>query len=666
MATSRKLLGTTTSSSSVLQPAIKQGLGWLTASADAFDKPTRLTQIAHKAPLRLLPVGTSPVRNAGAAICALSNYGAGMLQGDSSLLSITVKAGAKLGITSQGANRIYKRRNQNDDDICKTDIQATVQEDGFLVVAPDFCSMFASSSLEQKQVFEIHPSSSVVLIDWFSSGRYQNGERWQFSSLKATTKLQWIQEDNSNDKDNRRIPFLQDSIWLQNDDINSTRNEDPFGVDKVNTFASLILYGDQADSVVQNCKKIQNSLVARHTRIRVPQDINQDDNMEDYENDTLVFQEGNNGIFMDLNSLQLSGRVSCGVSDIPVTGSTNSAKVVRFAATNSEDLYRVFHYLLSPLEKRFGYSFYKDRISARASFIPPMNSIPRKPLKKRKDKGLISQVAPNNANNSIHPSLDGGGDSSAMWAAYMLADSAMPTGSFAHSAGLEAAAQLGLIADRNDDEIAGFIQAATRSNVQVTTPFLIAGHALYKEHKNDPTPVDEWKYLNAQAQAILCTNTLACAASLDQGKSLARVAKQWLYNGPSSSQKGEDTAMNDLAILNEMTSDSHHIGPVLGVVGSKLGLSEQQVCDLFAYCVARDMVSAAVRLSLVGPLASVRLLHGIQKAAEAGMEAVRRAMAKELAKGNTVDILDVAATCSPVIEAVHPCHELLQVRLFRS
>ena len=725
------------SSSSVLQPAIKQGLGRLTASADAVGMPTRLTQVAHKAPLRLLPVGTSPVRNAGAAICALSNYGAGMLQGDSSLLNLTVQAGAKLGITSQGANRIYKRRSSeskspeekehNDNSTCKAEIEARVEQDGLLVVAPDFCSMFASSSLEQTQTFEIHPTSSVVLIDWFSSGRYQNGERWQFSSLKATTKLQWINDDDNGkgaaaDDDDLRsstIPILQDSIWLRNESSSSseeqqlTAEDDPFGVHKINTFASLILYGDQSDSVLQKCQQLQHSLVAQHTRIRVDQAY--DEAQEEHHMLTNATEtETENGVFMDLDSLQLSGRVSCGVSKVPVVvaggssssrPSQSSATVVRFAATNCEDLYRVFHYCLAPLEPKFGYSFYKDRISARTSIIPSSmtnnsasvtttTTVPQKqettsPVSKRTSNSNISfQLPLNGAKNGI-------ASSSAMWAAYMLADSAMPTGSFAHSAGLEAAAQLGLLEgdsdDNKQDQIARFIQAATRSNVQLTTPFLIAGHNLYTNgmnhrHKNSSsiqegdstsrlmTMVKEWKHLNRQAHAILCTNALGCAASLDQGKSLARVAKQWLSNNENTTAAANDnrtsSSENDssLRLLEEMASESHHIGPVLGVVGAKLGLSEQEVCELFAYCVARDMVSAAVRLSLVGPLASVKLLHSVQQAAVAGMETSRTAMIERSTTGDyhKTNLLDVAATCSPVIEAIHPCHELLQVRLFRT
>jgi urease accessory protein len=137
---------------------------------------------------------------------------------------------------------------------------------------------------------------------------------------------------------------------------------------------------------------------------------------------------------------------------------------------------------------------------------------------------------------------------------------------------------------------------------------------------------------------------------LDQGKSLARVALQWL---------GDDDARKKQLL--QQLQRGGHIGPVLGVVGALLGLDELQVCRLLGYCAARDIVSAAVRLSLVGPLASVRLLSHAQGAVQDGMNASLVAMQE-----HQNDPLSAATSCAPVLEALHPCHDLLQMRLFRT
>ncbi|OEU19774.1 hypothetical protein FRACYDRAFT_268087 [Fragilariopsis cylindrus CCMP1102] len=149
----------------------------------------------------------------------------------------------------------------------------------------------------------------------------------------------------------------------------------------------------------------------------------------------------------------------------------------------------------------------------------------------------------------------------------------------------------------------------------------------------------------------MVTNEPACSASIDQGKSLARVASQWLGQ--------ESSHLDILDLLKSVPSP--HIAPTLGVIGGLLGLDEIQICRLFAYCMARDIVSSAVRLSLIGPLASVPLLHNVQESAEDGIRAVYAAILK-----HPDDPLLVAAASAPVIEAIHPCHETLQVRLFRS
>jgi urease accessory protein UreF len=72
------------------------------------------------------------------------------------------------------------------------------------------------------------------------------------------------------------------------------------------------------------------------------------------------------------------------------------------------------------------------------------------------------------------------------------------------------------------------------------------------------------------------------------------------------------------------------------------------------------MVSAAVRLSLVGPLASIPLLHKVQGAAEDGWKTSWIAMEED------PNPLSAAAACAPVVEALHPCHDVLQLRLFRT
>ena len=147
----------------------------------------------------------------------------------------------------------------------------------------------------------------------------------------------------------------------------------------------------------------------------------------------------------------------------------------------------------------------------------------------------------------------------------------------------------------------------------------------------------------------MVSNEPAWSASIDQGKSLARVASLWL---------ADQESMQDILDCLKKES-SPHIATTLGLIGGLLNLDEIQLCRVYSYCMTRDIVSAAVRLSLVGPLASVKLLHNVRDSAEDYILTAHTAMIPN-------DPLSVAATSAPVIEAIHPCHQNLNVRLFRS
>ena len=78
-----------------------------------------------------------------------------------------------------------------------------------------------------------------------------------------------------------------------------------------------------------------------------------------------------------------------------------------------------------------------------------------------------------------------------------------------------------------------------------------------------------------------------------------------------------------------------------------------------------DAVSAAVRLNLLGPAAGQVTLQWAQASAEVGMQRVARAMS-DTDDDPVTAAKAAAAGCAPVLEAVHPCHDLLATRLFRT
>mmetsp|Transcript_22492 Transcript_22492/g.53107 ORF Transcript_22492/g.53107 Transcript_22492/m.53107 type:complete len:633 (+) Transcript_22492:4323-6221(+) len=632
-----------------------------------------------------------------------------MLRGDTTTLHVKVEDNARLGLITQGANRVYSPRPttvdsdcDEDGDLCQAQLDVTVGKNATFVYAPDPCALYARSCFLQNQQVHVHPESSVALIDWFSSGRYMNNERWEFDQLCTRTRLEWMELDDNKDDDDddddgggtnkKTIPFLQDTIAM---DLRFSQLNDYGAHIGMNCFASLILYGKDVQPVVDRCLTLSDAFASQYTRVRSrghfhDNDDDEDDDQQLMSSRTTSSGASSNDCFID-NVINVSGtsgqqrRVVMGVSEVPCPGKPSDACVVRFAATTNEDLYRVFHHLLLPMTDSFGMEFYKERIRAQTVNIPKMVEESTDETKgstekqasvddtlKRKIRSGRKFVSPEIDGINTHSNRNDT-SSETFWSTLMLADSSLPTGSFAHSAGLEAAAQLGLIS--NEQDVEDFIQAASRSTMQLVVPFLISGRDLATKSMMDDVDLtfqedvqarltNQWYKINQECQAVMCANGPACAASLDQGKSLARVASEWIKRSSTDTNFDDICPTVDQMVLNCLKSSKNettHIGPTLGLVGGRLGLDDFQVCRLFAYCMARDIVSAAVRLSLVGPLASVSLLHKVQYAAEDGIQIVLPLM--EDCRDSP---LGASAASAPVVEAVQPCHESLQVRLFRS
>ena len=88
------------------------------------------------------------------------------------------------------------------------------------------------------------------------------------------------------------------------------------------------------------------------------------------------------------------------------------------------------------------------------------------------------------------------------------------------------------------------------------------------------------------------------------------------------------------------------------------------------YTATRDVLSAAVRLNLVGPLRAVALQAEVS-AALPKLQQQGAAGAAPTAGGAggghaSAAALTRAAGSAPLLEATHACHELLEMRLFQT
>ena len=165
----------------------RHGAAWLTASVEGG--VTRLTRVAHRAPMRLLPMQPPSVAAAGAAACALGSYGGGLLGGDVVDLHVRAERGAVLALTTQASTKIYKAK--ADGAPTQQRLTAEVAAGALLVVAPDPLVPFGQSAYAGLQRYALEPGASLVAVDWVGSGRVSSGERWAHGSFSTRTELSW-------------------------------------------------------------------------------------------------------------------------------------------------------------------------------------------------------------------------------------------------------------------------------------------------------------------------------------------------------------------------------------------------------------------------------------------------------------------------------------------
>ncbi|MGO8697321.1 MAG: urease accessory protein UreF [Limisphaerales bacterium] len=163
------------------------------------------------------------------------------------------------------------------------------------------------------------------------------------------------------------------------------------------------------------------------------------------------------------------------------------------------------------------------------------------------------------------------------WLLWQLADSAFPTGGFAHSGGLEAAWQHGEV--RSAAELKSFLKASLSQLAHGALPFVNAAH-------NAP---EEALELDGLCDAFLA-NHVANRASRVQGQSLLIVA-----------EKAFGLARPPLPFA--------HLAPVFGCVARRLQLTAASAAHLFLYQNVRGLMAAAIRLGIVGPMEAQALQH---------------------------------------------------------
>jgi urease accessory protein len=211
------------------------------------------------------------------------------------------------------------------------------------------------------------------------------------------------------------------------------------------------------------------------------------------------------------------------------------------------------------------------------------------------------------------------------WLLWQLADSAFPTGGFAHSGGLEAAWQHGEIRDATG--LISFLEASLWQIASSMIAFVRGGH-------NDPLQIVEF---NGQCDAFL-SNHVANRASCLQGRAFLNSAMRIFR--PSVS----------LGSL----SDPCHFAPVFGAIARNLSISQSLTEQIFLFQSVRALIAAAVRLGIVGPMEAQAIQYRFSPRALEILNSIKDR-----------NIGDVAVT-APLLDIWQAGHDRLYSRLFQT
>ncbi len=213
------------------------------------------------------------------------------------------------------------------------------------------------------------------------------------------------------------------------------------------------------------------------------------------------------------------------------------------------------------------------------------------------------------------------------WLFLQLVDGAFPSGGFAHSGGLEAACRLGGLSS-----IEPFVEQSLTNVASTLLPFVGRTCA-------DPEALAE---ADARCEAMLVGH-VARRASRAQGRALATTAGRIFDDRPEIAR----------IAAHAQRAPAHH-APVFGAIFGALGMSPRAARTAYLHGALRSMLSAGVRLGLLGPLEAQQ----IHARSSERLDAL-------LARHEATPLDDVAST-APILELFGALHDELDARLFQS
>ena len=649
---------------------------------------------------------TSPSR-CRALTCYVLGYGGGLISGDEIYLNVSVKANAKLLITSQSTSKAFKAIAGRDATIVKT--RARVAKGGLLFLVPQPMQCFGQSVVSQETEIVLEgdcegegeddsesssksgddeDDPSLLLVDWYTGGRENlDGGLWQLSSFHTKTTISYSTsvkgetdncgEDNdsegiSSDDGDRKCVF-QDATRLSGGKELQRHMRD------FRIVAMVILLGPKVEEV-------SSKFMTKYSSRRIYD--------EDGEGGNLNKGEG-------LNRVNEGLLVSCGSFNTCKEGKDQTGVVVRLASANLEiagmflvvgmytnihqflqcltrltcTLYEIANFLSKEIGTLGGHldddpfleilTFKQSSGGERGVQKRADMETHAKETKEPKislelmDKSYDMNTTPRTL-KPIPPSKKETNQKVNPLILYQLVDSCVPSGGFAHSNTLEASHQLHLLnCDANTSWTGALYQHiwdVILNTATSTIPFLLSSSELFRT-EIDANGIDKWEELDIQ-QRVMMTSHVASRASTMQGSGMLRAFSKAF---PQIEPGLKALKKRVLRVDPTLADCTGHASTCFGAVCGMLGIDDETCCSMFLYTTARDMVNAAVRMNLIGPLEGGRLTNALCNAIE---ELLAQQIVPKLLNGDMK--ADFAHQVCPLIEILSNAHDRLYTRLFNS
>ncbi|GAA5994871.1 urease accessory protein UreD [Rhodotorula paludigena] len=253
----------------MLTRRLSPGDGVLTCSLDGHAR-AHLADVQFSYPLKLIV----PARRFLPRVqCAyVIGYGGGLVAGDRVRLKVEVEEGTALVLLTQGSTKVFKTRPGRyltttpalgASNTTEQQYRLSVGPSALLVLLPAPVTCFSRARYAQRQVVRLaNESSSLVLLDWYTSGRMAlgkagpDGEEWEFESYRSENEV-WLCGGGGDKGTTTRL--AKDVLLLEDEKPPQTSPDDPSAPRHTTTYvprvapyscyATLFLFGPQTASL---------------------------------------------------------------------------------------------------------------------------------------------------------------------------------------------------------------------------------------------------------------------------------------------------------------------------------------------------------------------------------------------------------------------------------